>query len=214
MTIDQSSQAGSLGTPSRDGAAMPDKAQRTVPYIDTVHDNIAFANSYRIELLKLSMTIAAGLLAFTVSFRPKLVPVEWPWAMWIGWAGLVVSIVGGMVHMEGWDHFYKSYRDIDWRMRHDFPPDELKKRATSKRDQINLWRRFGMSLQYIGLAIGVTGVGLFASVNIDNVQDKDSAKSSKVVASGAGSVCVSARNVSQAVPLPVLGGSVASGVRQ
>jgi len=90
-----------LGTPLRE------------PSIDALQRDIALANQYRLELIKLLMTLSAGILAFTVSFRPSLRDVQNGWLMWAGWIGLGVSMVGGMIHMLGWDRFYVSYRDYD-----------------------------------------------------------------------------------------------------
>jgi hypothetical protein len=79
--------------------------------------------------------------------------------MWIGWLGLGLSLVGGMIHMQGWDRFYISYRDYDWW-------DQDGKAA---RKRINKWRRAGMVLQYLGFAAGVVAIAIFAAVNIGNV---------------------------------------------
>lgn len=167
MTSDPGEPAAADDTaPRGNGNALPGQNSAQPSDIGAVHQNIAFANSYRLELLKLSMAIAAGLLAFTVTFRPTLAPVAWPWAMWLGWAGLAISVIGGMVHMEGWDHYYKSYRDIDWKLRE--TPAKAKELGDAARRRINGWRRWGMLSQYIGLAVGVLGVGLFAGLNIDN----------------------------------------------
>jgi hypothetical protein len=84
------------------------------PTIDAIQRDIALANTYRLELIKYLLAIAAALFAFTVTFRPSLSRVDLPWAMWLGWIGLGISMVGGIFHMLGWDHYYKSYRDHDW----------------------------------------------------------------------------------------------------
>jgi hypothetical protein len=139
------------------------------PTIESIHRDITFANSYRLELLKYLLAIAAALFAFTVAFRPTLSPVASPWAMWLGWAGLAVSMVGGILHMMGWDHYYKSYRDCDWRYRE----TDGRERGRRKRKEINLWRRSAMVSQYVGFAIGVIGIGIFAGVNVDNVRKAD-----------------------------------------
>lgn len=127
-----------------------------------LHRDVAFANTYRIELIKFLLGICAAIFAFMLAFRPTLETVQAPWSMWLGWLGLGGSMVGGMVHMIGWDHFYKSYRD------HDHRGDKIGGKKT--RRIVNFWRRLGMTAQYGGFAVGVAGVGLFAGLNLDNVR--------------------------------------------
>lgn len=146
----------------------PPLQQQRTPTIDAVHRDIALANQYRLELIKLIMTISAAVLAFTVSFRPSLRQVEYPWLMWMGWIGLGVSMVGGMLHMYGWDRFYVSYRDHDWKGQ--------KERGKQTRASINRWRRVGMFLQFAGFAIGVMAIAFFAAGNIGNVTPPTVAK--------------------------------------
>lgn len=142
------------------------------PTIEAVHRDIGFANSYRMELLKTLLAIAAALFAFTVTFGPTLKPIAWKWAMWMGWAGLAVSMVGGLVHLLGWDHFYKSYLDINWRRRNEPDQAAVKKAGEDARAAINIWRRAGMAAQFSGFVVGVAGVGVFAGANIENAAAK------------------------------------------
>lgn len=137
------------------------------PTIEAVHRDIALANQYRMELIKYLLAIAAALFAFTVTFRPTLSHVAAPWAMWIGWLGLGVSMVGGLVHMLGWDHYYKSYRDHDWG---NSDPVAGKDAGRAARKIINRWRRPGMIAQFGGFVAGVLFIGIFAAANIDNVR--------------------------------------------
>jgi hypothetical protein len=146
---------------------VPPIEQRTAT-IEAVHRDIALANQYRLELIKLVMTISGAILAFTVSFRPSLRQVEYPWLMWMGWIGLAASMVGGMLHMHGWDRFYLSYRDYDWKGK--------KECGRQQRAHINRWRKASMFLQFAGFAIGVMAIALFAAVNIGNVTPTTIAK--------------------------------------
>jgi hypothetical protein len=130
------------------------------PTIEAIQRDIALANTYRIELIKYLLAIAAALLAFTVTFRPTLWRVDLAWAMWCGWFGLGLSLIGGMFHMLGWDHYYKSYRDYDHKGK--------AQAGKAARHSINQWRRSAMILQFGGFIIGVAGVALFAAANIDN----------------------------------------------
>jgi len=141
------------------------------PTIEAIHRDIALANKYRIELIKYLLAIAAALFAFTITYRPSLTKVDVGCAMWVGWAGLGISMIGGMFHMLGWDHYYKSYRDHDWKGRN----DPLAARAAGKeaRRKINGWRSVALFAQFGGFIVGVIGVGVFAAVNIDNVRKPD-----------------------------------------
>jgi hypothetical protein len=150
-------------------------ATSSEPTIDSVHRDIAFANGYRMELIKTLLGISAALFAFTVTFGPTLKPVEWKLAMWVGWGGLAVSMMGGIVHLLGWDYYYKSYRDFNWRRRSGADQDAVKKAGEKARAVINVWRRIGMGAQFIGFAVGVVGVGLFAGANIENSAPKSDA---------------------------------------
>ena len=105
------------------------------------------------------MTLAAAILAFTVSFGPSLKQVDQPDLMWVGWIGLGLSMVGGIIHMQGWDRFYISYRDYEW----------FGKSGKQARNCINKWRRAGMILQYAGFFVGVFAIAIFAALNITNV---------------------------------------------
>ena len=140
---------------------LSDATPRRVQTIESLHRDVALANQYRLELIKLVMTLATALLAFTVSFRPSLRAVNEPWLMWAGWIGLGVSILGGMVNMNGWDTFYISYRDYDW---HSGPVDGKQTRVG-----ITLGRRAGAFFQFAGFAGGVFAISFFAALNLANV---------------------------------------------
>jgi hypothetical protein len=155
--------------------------------IDALHRDIAFANSYRLELIKLLMALSTALLAFTVTFRPDLKQVVCPQAMWVGWFGLALSMIGGMVHMHGWDRFYMTYRDFDHKYRAVPTPNDGNSRGKQKRKKINIWRQAGMVCQFIGFAIGVTGVAIFAAVNVDGKRQQEPSASTTAAMSAAAS---------------------------
>lgn len=90
---------------------MPNEADELIrSHLDTLHKDIALANTYRLETTKLLLTIVTALLAFTVSFRPTLKTVECEKLMWIGWLALAASLGGGIFELFGWENFYISYR--------------------------------------------------------------------------------------------------------
>jgi hypothetical protein len=151
-------QEASTGLAAKDRA---DGGPRPRPDIESVHRDLDFANAYRLELIKTVMTLAAGLLAFTVAFRPSLKPIAAGWLVWPGWLGLGLSLIGALFNMLGWEHFYLSYHDYDY-----------KGKATegvTARARIKQWRRPCMLLQFSGFILGVLCVAIFAALNLGNV---------------------------------------------
>ena len=131
-----------------------------VPPIEVLQTDIGFANQFRLELIKTSLTISAALLAFTVTFRPSLTVPRWEWMMWVSWIGLGLSCLGAMGNMYGWEQFYISYRDYK---------DDIPK-GKEVRNTITCWRRFSMFIQFAGFAVGVLALAIFAAANLDNVK--------------------------------------------
>jgi hypothetical protein len=147
-------------TDQANGAASRANAQPLVPTIEAVQTDIGFANQFRLELIKTSLTISAALLAFTVTFRPSLTLPRWEWMMWASWIGLGLSCLGAMGNMYGWEQFYISYRDY----KGDIP------KGKKARKTITRWRRFSMFIQFAGFAVGVLALAIFAAANLDNVK--------------------------------------------
>ncbi len=128
------------------------------PTIDVLQHDIERANVYRLELIKSMLTIATAVLAFTVSFRPTIINPDWVSLMWIGWLGLGISIIGGLVNMWGWERFYISYRDYDWKKK--------KEAGKQHRKTITAWRRIAMFIQFSCLSVGILSVACFTAENI------------------------------------------------
>jgi hypothetical protein len=139
----------------RNGENLP-----VVPTIGAIHADIGFANQFRLELIKTSLVVATGLLAFTVSFRPNISAPKWEWLMWAGWIALGLSAIGAMGNMYGWERFYVSYRDNK--------DDQIMGKRIRRR--ITRWRRIAMSAQLSGFAFGVLSIAIFAAANLDNVK--------------------------------------------
>ena len=143
-------------------AASPHPPAQRSRSIGALHKDIEFANTYRLELIKTMLAIATALLAFTVSFRPRLTHVACESAMVLGWAGLAISLIAGLATMYGWERFYISYRDFDWKGLHDA--------GKAHRRTVNGWRKLAFALQCIGFLVGVAGVATFAALNVANVR--------------------------------------------
>ena len=131
-----------------------------VPTIAAVQTDIGFANQFRLELIKLILTLAPALLAFTVAFRPTLKDPVRLELLWIGWPALGLATVGAMVNMYGWERFYASFRDY----KDDVPAGKKARKG------ITFWRRCGAILQFVGFGAGVLAIAIFAALNLDKVQ--------------------------------------------
>ena len=136
-----------------------DEPAPIVPSIQAIQTDVGFANQFRLELIKLILTLSPALLAFSVAFRPKLKDAVHTEVMWVGWVALGLATVGAMVNMYGWERFYASYRDHK-------DDQEAGKRT---RKSIKLWRRAGTILQFAGFGVGVLAIAAFAALNIDKV---------------------------------------------
>ena len=121
------------------------------PDIDALQTDIGFANTYRLEVIKTVLGIATALLAFTISFRPKLSTVQYEWMMQLSWAALTISIIAGVVTLYCWELFYISYRDPA---------------GKTTRTTITFFRRVFFTLEIAGCLAGVVGVAYFSVVNL------------------------------------------------
>lgn len=130
------------------------------PDIDALQTDIGFANTYRLEVIKTVLGIATALLAFTISFRPKLSIVQYEWMMQASWAALAISIIAGIVTMYCWELFYISYRDKDWKGNG--------QEGKALRKKITGFRRFFFFWEIVGCLVGVLGVAYFSVVNLPN----------------------------------------------
>lgn len=128
--------------------------------IESLQKDIETGNGYRMESLKQMLTLAAGLLAFTVSFRPALKPVTDEWLIYWSWCALGLSIVCGIGVMMCWERFYLAYR-LNW---HGEP-----QKGKTKRKRLTFLRRILLVLQVVGFIIGVLGIAAFAGENFHNV---------------------------------------------
>jgi hypothetical protein len=132
--------------------------QRT---LEDIHRDVAFANSYRLELIKHTISLSAGVFVLTLTFIKDYIAnrtVLFTEMIPIGWAALVVSILGGLAHMATWDRYYISYRD--W----DFAGD--KEKGKKARKLINICRWISMVLQFGGLAAGLVAMLVFYAMNL------------------------------------------------
>jgi hypothetical protein len=105
--------------------------------------------------------LAAAVFVFTVAFMKDFLgghPPASSWLIGVGWAAMVLSLLGGLVHMVGWDRYYISYRDY-------------RNAAEGKkaRRRINRWRRGAMVVQLAGFVVGMGAIAWFCMRNLDPV---------------------------------------------
>jgi hypothetical protein len=140
--------------PKNPGNPEPPGPLRT---LEDVHRDVALANQYRLEFIKHTMSLATAVLVFTVSFVKDVLPTgaapESTVYIGYGWFAMVVSLIGGLAHMIGWDRYYISYRDYDYHGKAEA--------GRSARKRINLLRRIAMFLQILGFAIGLVLITYF-----------------------------------------------------
>lgn len=132
---------------------------RPLRTLTDVHRDVDFANRYREEFIKHTMTLAAAVFVFTVTFLKDVVgsgPVCAKWLMMAGWAGMIASLLGGLGQLAGWDRFYISYRDY-WE--NDAKGHEVRKKVT-------LWRRVAMVVQLAGFGVKLIATAAFCFVNL------------------------------------------------
>lgn len=130
------------------------------PDIESLHRDLAVANSYRQEFIKSLLLIAGGLFAFSVGFRPELRNVAHEELFWIAWIGLGVSMVGGFGQLAAWERFYASYQRFDWKRRPGKP----------YRETIDCLRKAALFFQVLGFIAGVCALGSFTAINLGNVE--------------------------------------------
>ena len=132
----------------------------TRPTIEALQNDIALGNQYRLELDKLLLALATALLAFTVAFIPTLRQVDHLQLMMIGWACLAASVVGGVLELHGWERFYLSYRDTNWK---GVDGDGVRRNITR-------WRRLGRFVQMAGFLAGVAAITAFYMWNFQHLK--------------------------------------------
>lgn len=151
-------------TQASQGSAAQTPAPSEKPTIDAIHRDVALANQYRLELLKILLAITTALFAFTVSFRPSLTKIDCEWWMYTGWIGLGISLISALANIYCWDLFYISFRDYDWRLR----DSNGKILGIAYRERVTCVRRLLEWVQFIGFFVGILGVAMFAATNLSN----------------------------------------------
>ena len=132
--------------------------------LDIVHKDIALANTYRLEMSKLLLTLAVALFAVSVAFQPGTVPVGDIRSLSFAWYALAVSVAGGIGNLYGWERFYISYRDYDLK--------NLREKGKEYRDCITPLRRIARFLQIAGLLTGAILMGQYTTGRLEHLAGK------------------------------------------
>ena len=128
------------------------------PDIEIVHKDIALGNSYRLELSKSLLALSTGLFAFTIAFPPAISVGTDITLLRVGWLCLAASMAGGLGNLYGWEKFYLTYRDYDFK--------GLSSAGKCVRRKITFLRRLARAAQFLGFLLGAFAIGWFTADNI------------------------------------------------
>jgi hypothetical protein len=142
--------------------------------IASVQQDIGFANTYRMEVIKYGLLLAGGLFAFTVTGILMAIKNTtgitmpggvWPIVLYVGWAALIGSMMSGLGHLRCWELYYISYRDYDWKATKE--TDEVKKKdlndqGEARRETVHGWIKRVRFHQFFWLLVGAVAVGVFS----------------------------------------------------
>jgi len=131
------------------------------PTISAIQHDVALAYTHRLELVKIIMTISAGLFAFTVSFpvSPNIPSAKYVWFTWISWIGLGGGMLFGIMHLKAIEQYFISYKDFDWK-------EKRIGAGASRRTKIEKFKTLFSFCQYGGFAIGVISTAALADRNL------------------------------------------------
>ena len=125
--------------------------------LDNIHQDVDFANRYRIEYIKHLMSLSGGIFVISIGLLGNNLAShgfeqfrEW---IVVGWMALIFSMIGGIFHMRVWDKFYMSFRK---------PHDH----GVEKRKVLRQRRRFAEAIQIGCFMIGVVLIFAFVAINI------------------------------------------------
>ncbi|HYC58990.1 MAG TPA: hypothetical protein VEK79_05425 [Thermoanaerobaculia bacterium] len=131
----------------------------TARTLEDLHRDITFANQYRLEFIKHTMSLAAAVFVFTLTFKQNIIgtgPAYGVTYAFSSWLAMIVSLMGGLAQLSGWDRYYMTWRDYEWR-------DQSGQDA---RRTITAWRRFGLVVQIGFFITGLVLMAIFCALNM------------------------------------------------
>ncbi len=125
--------------------------------LEDIHRDVDFSNRYRLEYIKHLMSLSAGIFVISIAFMKDVVggysTAVFKIGLVVGWAFLILSLVGGIFHMKCWDRYYISYRK----------PKDV---GDIRRKRINRWRIIAETSQITFFALGIVLLFGFAALNL------------------------------------------------
>jgi hypothetical protein len=124
------------------------------------HRDINFGNRYRLEYIKHLISVATGVLVFTIAFMKDFVRTDAAHAdarflLLLGWSALVASAVAGIFHMRYWAWYYTSW-GTEW----------TAPRAKEWRTAVDRRRVVAENVQLYGFVAGILCLLIFAGWNL------------------------------------------------
>jgi hypothetical protein len=127
--------------------------------LDDLHRDIAFANQYRLEFIKHTMSLAAAVFIFTLTFKQNIIGTGRTYGVpfaFASWLAMIVSLMGGLGQLSGWDRYYMTWRDYEWR----------NQSGKAARRVITKWRRFALVMQIAFFITGLVLMAIFCALNM------------------------------------------------
>ncbi len=125
--------------------------------LDNIHQDIDFANRYRIEYIKHLMSLSGGIFILSIGLMGDSLSnvnfEQFREAIVLGWFTLILSMVGGIFHMRTWDKFYMSFRR---------PHEE----GITLRKKLRKRRRVAEAIQVSCFLTGLMLIFAFVAINI------------------------------------------------
>lgn len=125
--------------------------------LDNIHQDIDFANRYRLEYIKHLMSLCAGIFIISIGLMGDNISGEtfskFRIGIVLGWFALILSMMGGIFHMRVWDKFYMSFRK---------PHEE----GVTIRKVLRFRRRIAELIQVSCFMIGMILIFAFVAFNI------------------------------------------------
>jgi hypothetical protein len=107
-------------------------------------------------------------VTFVKDFVGNLGAAAHHWLVAVGWGAMVVSLLGGLGHLAGWDRYYISYRrDYQFAAYGKGSCDE----GRAARARITRLRRLAMAAQLVGFAVGLLAIATFSFLNLGGARN-------------------------------------------
>jgi hypothetical protein len=127
--------------------------------LEDIHRDITFANQYRLEFIKHTMSLAAAVFVFTLTFKQNIIgtgPTHGVGFAFSSWLAMIISLMGGLAQLSGWDRYYMTWRKYEWR---NLSGDDARRVITR-------WRLLGLFMQIGFFVTGLVLMAIFCALNM------------------------------------------------